>query len=133
MLIDRAQADAKFPEHHISLKPVPGLVDDNLPTTGDVHLYADPATYYGQSPILYADSEGMTGGENTPRGLEFCFSDDSESSKKVRNLVKDRIIKKLRWGSEPKASSREFAVKSLFPRILYTFSDVIVFVLREAR
>ncbi|UKZ79100.1 hypothetical protein TrVFT333_006850 [Trichoderma virens FT-333] len=133
MLMDRAQAQAKLPKDHINLKPVPGLVDDNLPTTGDVHLYADPATYYDQSPILFADSEGMTGGENTPRGIEFCSTDDSESAKKARNLVKDRIIKTLSWGNEPKKNSREFAVKSLFPRILYTFSDVIVFVLREAR
>ncbi|UKZ53308.1 hypothetical protein TrVGV298_007100 [Trichoderma virens] len=133
MLMDRAQAQAKLPKDHINLKPVPGLVDDNLPTTGDVHLYADPATYYDQSPILFADSEGMTGGENTPRGIEFCSTDDSESAKKARNLVKDRIIKRLSWGNEPKKNSREFAVKSLFPRILYTFSDVIVFVLREAR
>lgn len=133
MLMNRAQAKAELPNPYLNLNPVPGLVDDNFPTTGDVHLYADPGTYFDQRPILYADSEGMTGGENTPRGLEFYSPAETDNAKKARNLLKDKIIKTLTWASDPKRRSREFAVKSLFPRILYTFSDVIVFVLREAR
>lgn len=130
MLMNYAQAKYNQPDHY--LNPVPGLVDDNIPTTGDVHLYADPGTYHGQRPMLYADSEGMTGGESTPRGLELC-SKAGEIGKKPIKLVKDKIIRKLAWASDSKTRSREFAVKTLFPRILYTFSDVIVFVLREAR
>lgn len=48
---------------------VPGLMEDNIPTSGDVHLYADPGTDGAQFPILYADCEGMTGGESTPRAI----------------------------------------------------------------
>ncbi|PTB65192.1 hypothetical protein BBK36DRAFT_1122202, partial [Trichoderma citrinoviride] len=133
MLMHRAQAKADPPVENPTLNPVPGLVDDNCPTTGDVHLYADPGTYYDQKPILYADSEGMTGGESTPRGLEQWSQAETDTAKKTRDLVKDKIIKTLTWATDASKRSREFAVKSLFPRILYTFSDVIVFVLREAR
>lgn len=107
--------------------PVPGLVGDTVPTTGDVHLYPDPGTYYAQKPILYADCEGLTGGENTPRGMASQLINDK--AKKGKNKLRKRIS----WANNPKTQSREFAVSSLFPRILYTFSDVVVFVLREAR
>lgn len=107
--------------------PVPGLVGDTVPTTGDVHLYPDPGTYYAQKPILYADCEGLTGGENTPRGMASQLITDT--AKKGKNKLRKRIS----WANNPKMQSREFAVSSLFPRILYTFSDVVVFVLREAR
>lgn len=108
--------------------PVPGRPGDNLPTTADVHLYADPLTATGRLPILYADSEGMSGGEKTPRGLEF-------HGRKVKNILKDQIGKPLglTWASDEKTRSREFSVKNLFPKILYTFSDIIVFVLHESK
>jgi hypothetical protein len=46
--------------------PVTGRIDDLVPTSGDVHLYSDPQTYLGRQPILYADSEGLNGGEKLP-------------------------------------------------------------------
>jgi hypothetical protein len=39
----------------------------------------------------------------------------------------------LKWAVDAKQQSRQFSVSQLFPRLLYTFSDVIVFVLREVR
>ncbi|CAO2647539.1 Nn.00g084610.m01.CDS01 [Neocucurbitaria sp. VM-36] len=80
--------------------PVVGAVtNSNVPTSGDVHLYSDPSTYVSEYPMLFADCEGLEGGENTP-------------------------IKK---------SKRQHAVTELYPRLLYTFSDVIVFVLRNPK
>ncbi|KAL7784152.1 hypothetical protein V8C37DRAFT_420748 [Trichoderma ceciliae] len=113
--------------------PVPGLVSDNAPTTGNVHLYADAKTYGTERPILYADSEGMSGGENPPRGL--ALWEGMESVKHPRTYMKNnlRVLKRLRWADTPKKKSREYAVTNFFPRILYTFSDVVVFVLREVR
>ena len=129
MLIDRQQAKTdRFTNIHA---PVPGLVGDNIPTTGDVHLYEDPGTYHSQSPVLYADCEGMTGGENAPRGL--ACRDKVESAKRSGKLVKNVLRKRITWADNPRMQSREYAVTSLFPRILYTFSDVVVFVLREVR
>lgn len=39
---------------------------DKSPTSGDVHLYADPKTAYTRLPMLYADCEGLQGGEIEP-------------------------------------------------------------------
>ncbi|KAH7192830.1 uncharacterized protein B0J16DRAFT_394837 [Fusarium flagelliforme] len=129
MLIDRQQARTDSCNNMHA--PVPGLVGDNIPTTGDVHLYEDPGTYHSQSPMLYADCEGMTGGENAPRGL--ACREKVDSAKKSGKLVKNVLRKKITWADDPKTQSREYAVTSLFPKILYTFSDVVVFVLREVR
>lgn len=129
MLIDRLQAGLESSRNIPA--PVPGLVGDNVPTTGDVHLYEDPGTYHAQSPFLYADCEGMTGGENAPRGL--ACREKLESAKRSGKTVKNLLRKKITWADNPKMQSREYAVTSMFPRILYTFSDVVVFVLREVR
>jgi hypothetical protein len=112
--------------------PVPGLVGDNMPTTGDVHLYSDPGTYYTQKPILLADCEGITGGEHAPRGLIVREMVEGAKSK-IKKGSKTLIKKTLKWAKDDKLQSREYAVNTLFPRILYTFSDVVVFVLREVR
>lgn len=129
MLIDRQQARLESSGNIPA--PVPGLVGDNVPTTGDVHLYEDPGTYHAKSPVLYADCEGMTGGENAPRGL--ACREKVEGARKSGKLVKNALRKRITWADNPKMQSREYSVTSLFPRILYTFSDVVVFVLREVR
>lgn len=132
MLIDREQAQTNNRPLGLDSFPTPvtGLINDIVPTTGDVHLYSDPATYYGQRPTLYADCEGMSGGEKLPMGV--ACKEKIEAAKANTRMAKSKFRKPLVWASGPK-QSREFSVKRLYPRILYTFSDVIVFVLREAR
>lgn len=41
--------------------------------------------------------------------------------------------RRITWAKTPNTRKREFAVAQLYPRILYTFSDVVVFVLRSPR
>lgn len=36
------------------------------PTSSDVHLYKDPETIDTDRPILFADCEGLSGGNNNP-------------------------------------------------------------------
>lgn len=43
--------------------PVTGSVDHTVPTSGNVHLYPDPQSCSADYPILYADCEGLEGGE----------------------------------------------------------------------
>lgn len=75
MLIGREQASIggtkSFPA------PVNGLTDDLISNSGDVHLYADPATHHEKHPVLLADCEGLGGGQNVPRAKEH------QSSRKV--------------------------------------------------
>jgi hypothetical protein len=129
--------------------PVAGSVNVHAPTSGDVHLYADPGTYYTPYPILYADCEGMDGGEKTPIGAQNTWGNEPGSSKPTfptpspvqsrqaepRKLQKPakRSKRVLKWANSPEKRKREFAVKNLYPRILYAFSDIIVFVLRNDR
>ncbi|CAJ0552466.1 Ff.00g064450.m01.CDS01 [Fusarium sp. VM40] len=132
MLIDRERARVESVDNSKAYDvPVPGLVDDNIPTTGDVHLYEDPGTCWAQLPILYADCEGLTGGEARPQGL--TCRDKLDAARRPGQFVKNKLRKRLAWAEGPSMQSREFAVRTLFPRILYTLSDVVVFVLREVR
>ncbi|CAM1500480.1 Fc.00g096420.m01.CDS01 [Cosmosporella sp. VM-42] len=131
MLIAREQERTRQPKGFPA--PVTGLTGDNIPTTGDVHLYSDPGTVNAQRPILYADCEGFTGGENPPRGLRRSKTNKSINDPQQLARKVSKLSNHLAWARDPKRQSREYAVMSLFPRILYTFSDVVVFVIREVR
>ncbi|KAK1491219.1 hypothetical protein CTAM01_10334 [Colletotrichum tamarilloi] len=165
MLIDRlAMLDrgAKYPS------PVTSSNNDRLPTTGDVHLYADPMSYNTQAPVLYADCEGLDGGEAVPAGLRHRTKGKEEAlgilndvtnvmgktglgrspkpstasrssgvidTSSKRKFGKSRYASQrdLEWAVTPETKKREYAVTQLYPRLLYTFSDVVVFVLRNPR
>ena len=118
--------------------PVPGRINDSIPTTGNVHLYEDPATFKSGMPIIYADCEGMSGGEAAPSGLREVERDDEDDEAPDASMVQHpqggvRLRNEIRWAQTPHMQTREYAVTTLFPRILYTFSDVVVFVLREVK
>ncbi|KAH8677541.1 hypothetical protein BX600DRAFT_430886 [Xylariales sp. PMI_506] len=124
LLIDRqdmtSTGESKF------YSPVTSSNHDRIPTTGDVHLYADPATLYTPAPLLLVDSEGFNGGEAAPKQLR---NRSEEFAKGYKSCSSRRIT----WAKTPNTKKREYAVSQLYPRILYTFSDVVVFVLRNAR
>ena len=134
MLIDREQARNYSPDSEDPFPtPVTGRVGDLAPTTGDVHLYSDPATYLEKRPILYSDCEGLNGGEKRPLGT-VCKERLETAKSNTRMAAKSKLRRPLKWANgNAKYLSRDYSTKYLYPRILYTFSDVIVFVLREAR
>ncbi|KAH9825933.1 Patatin-like phospholipase [Teratosphaeria destructans] len=120
-----AENRAMFPS------PVVGsVVNDAVPTSGDVHLYADPATHAEQLPILFADCEGFEGGERIPLGArakkQLLTRDDPSRSGQVHTRT-------IEWANTEETRQREYAVTALYPRLLYTFSDCVVFVLRNAK
>ena len=111
----------------------------NVPTSGGVHLYPDPQTFPSDNPILYADCEGLEGGEREPMAERI-----KKASRHTGNHIPGRRTQSLEtrdhcsereitWADTPTKRSREFAVMSLYPRLLYTFSDVVVFVLKNPR
>ncbi|KAF3925728.1 hypothetical protein AA313_de0208129 [Arthrobotrys entomopaga] len=121
-----------------------------LPTSGDVHLFCDPHTCKPDSdrPILYADCEGLEGGERTPLGSRTLKREkiqkklsklsDSKQETKPSFLRRSRTIhqsseRELKWATTDTTRRREFVVSELYPRILYTFSDAVVFVIRETK
>jgi hypothetical protein len=119
--------------------PVIGAVGSHNPTSEDVHLYLDPRTADGQAPVLFADCEGLEGGEREPVAARLKRirrsekTEDGRIASKISRAVKIISERELLWADGPRTRTREFAVTNLYPRLLYTFSDVIVFVLKNPR
>jgi energy-coupling factor transporter ATP-binding protein EcfA2 len=146
MLIDQQERHHHTQERLFPSPVVGSLSNENVPTSGDVHLYSDPATCYGEFPMLYADCEGLEGGEHLPISAQFCNAPtlhkekerDSQTNRKGRE--RRRMTKGLHctqrnieWADSYEKQKRQYAVTELYPRLLYTFSDVIVFVLRNPK
>ena len=119
--------------------PVVGSASGTDPTSEDVHLYIDPCTAYSAEPILFADCEGLDGGEREPfcaklrkkrRNERSTLSGPLAHQSRTARLISER---ELEWADATKTKSRQYAVTNLYPRLLYTFSDVIVFVLRNPK
>ncbi|KAK6430823.1 hypothetical protein LTR95_013021, partial [Oleoguttula sp. CCFEE 5521] len=130
LLIDlKSEEDERFPT------PVVGAVGRDVATSEDVHLYLDPDSSESQAPLLFADCEGLEGGERDPIGAK--LKRKMESAQPIgpggrrKPRLKHTSERELIWADTPKKQSREFAVAHLYPRLLYTFSDVICFVLRN--
>jgi energy-coupling factor transporter ATP-binding protein EcfA2 len=143
MLIDQQVRKIDPTWELIAPSPVVGSPrNDHSPTSGDVHLYADPSTSQGQFPMLYADCEGLEGGEALPVSAQLCASSGgsrkrSESSSFKRHAGVAKLARGTQhtifWADTPETRKRQYAVSELYPRLLYTFSDTIVFVLRNAK
>jgi energy-coupling factor transporter ATP-binding protein EcfA2 len=113
--------------------PVVSAKGNTCPTSSDVHLYMDPPTSTSSHPILYADCEGLEGGEREPVA-ETLKKRTAKANPNVFDHPLQPISERdIIWADEPWRRSRAFAVKELYPRLLYTFSDVIVFVLRNSK
>lgn len=91
--------------------------------------------------MLYADCEGLQGGDSAPTS-EVLRKGVTGKSGSAPSINTHRIVKyvsgklrKLFWlkDKDEKLGSRQFIVENLYARILYTFSDVVVFVLKESR
>lgn len=98
-----------------------GSLDSCTATSGEVNLYKDPSTFGSVTPILYADCEGLDGGEPV------CSRYQNEWSKYGKSYL-----------MEPKDSNghpmdRKSAVRNLYPRFLYIFSDVICFISKNPK
>jgi energy-coupling factor transporter ATP-binding protein EcfA2 len=127
--------DLKSDEDEPFETPVVGAAGSDVATSEDVHLYLDPdsSSSESQAPLLFADCEGLEGGERDPAGAKFKRKMASVQNGAYGGLRKPTSERELAWADTPKKQSRDFAVAHLYPRLLYTFSDVIVFVLKNPR
>lgn len=147
MLIDQQERRTRPQKTFAFASPVVGSMrNENVPTSGDVHLYGDPQTYNGEYPMLYADCEGLEGGETLPMSAQYRGTPiiPKEKDKRAPSYAEHRKRHKIgkvarstqrniKWADSPEKSKRQYAVTELYPRLLYTFSDVIVFVLRNPK
>ncbi|KAI4697995.1 uncharacterized protein J4E84_001129 [Alternaria hordeiaustralica] len=147
MLIDQ-QERMDEQRNWILPSPVAGTsANSNVPTSGDVHLYSDPGTYSDEYPLLYADCEGLEGGENAPMAAQYRDRATAPQREEERSIIASGehrrrrkatksfhvTQREIKWANSPEKLKRQYAVTELYPRLLYTFSDVIVFVLRNAK
>jgi hypothetical protein len=107
--------------------PVVGMAGKDVPTSENVHLYNDPASARSESPILYADCEGLEGGEREPLGSRYRqprhdVNDPRTAFGPSLPLGRYGSERELVWADTPLRKSRQFAVTHLYPRLLYTFS-----------
>jgi hypothetical protein len=120
--------------------PIAGRRESTVPTSGDVHLYAAPHTDAAQEwrLLLYADCEGFHGGSQPPAALKV----KQHAFAELREAIKVRTASSVGWVREALSflnrscrwtlnlnGDREDAVRELFPRLLYNFSDVVVHVI----
>jgi energy-coupling factor transporter ATP-binding protein EcfA2 len=122
----------KTATHRYEKMPIPiaGSPGQDLSTTAGIHLYADPNTIGSTRPILYADSQGLEGGSREPVATKYRLGRlASGSSQSHVQSVERHII----WANDDLRRSTDFAVTHLYPRILFTFSDVVLFIHRNPR
>ncbi|RDW72341.1 uncharacterized protein DSM5745_07513 [Aspergillus mulundensis] len=101
------------------LTPIPGIKAFSArPTSSDVHLYHDTATIDTARPILFADSEGLLGGNQTP------FAASIES---IAGIAR----KMISWKGSTHKITRKYCVEHIYPRILYSFSEVLCYVIQQ--
>jgi len=102
--------------------PVPGSDSGSascIPTTGEVNLYSDPETFGTQSPRFYADCEGMLGAEPVAAQHQKSWNKCGR-----RYLIEEKDGKQI---------DRSTAVKTIYPKFLYIFSDAICMVTKNQR
>ncbi|PSK54732.1 hypothetical protein B9Z65_3821 [Elsinoe australis] len=134
MLITRALEALRRPQGEQWATPLVGAtIHDSVPTSGDVNLYADPRTHSSTLPILLADCEGFEGGERLPLGAMARWRMEKQSGHGEPAVGGSAASYNIEWAKTEDTRQREFAVMNLYPRILYTFSDVVVFVLRNPK
>ncbi|KAA8902468.1 hypothetical protein FN846DRAFT_955469 [Sphaerosporella brunnea] len=93
----------------------------DTPTSGDVHLFKDPSTYATRRPCFYADCEGLRGGTRLPMAVTKI-----DRIKQRVGEVKG-VSLSMRWAKQEQLS-REWMVERFYPRILFTFSDIVCYV-----
>lgn len=118
------------------LTPIPGIrAFCTKPTSSNVHLYYDMATLNTARPILFADSEGLLGGNQTP------FASSIESVSGIarylicphvqKPLTDNKSRKMIPWKDSTQKMTRKYCVEHIYPRILYAFSEVLCYVIQQ--
>ncbi|KAK3115116.1 hypothetical protein LTR53_005893, partial [Teratosphaeriaceae sp. CCFEE 6253] len=73
------------------------------------------------------------GGERTPLGARSRRRARSDPAKDDSSRPGNIHTRPIEWANTEETRQREYAVTALYPRLLYTFSDCVVFVLRNPK
>lgn len=143
MLIESSQGHGADKSNDDFPTPVVGGSGTSIPTSADIHLYMEPESKLTKFPRILADCEGLEGGEKVPVAHGWIEDSllkkrpemrlDDTMAKKTREKAQRGLRRKLRWATTEEKRKREFTVRELYPRLLYTYSNVVVFVLANER
>ncbi|RSL40294.1 hypothetical protein CEP54_016151 [Fusarium duplospermum] len=116
--------------------PIVGQRGYSVPTSADVHLYRDAMLddTEAERPLLYVDCEGFDGGSQSPTAHIYSPSSAPKVSRLTEGLAEINRWAKMGFSylqsgfKRPLAfdGQRRHAVKTLFPKLLYNSSDVVV-------
>ncbi|KAF8847642.1 hypothetical protein BDZ45DRAFT_315849 [Acephala macrosclerotiorum] len=137
LILLEASPDIAIPQY-----PIIGSSGSDVPTSEDVHLYLDPPTFHSEAPILYADCEGLDGGEREPMTTTYRIKRKSRDAPEPEESSDDETFsfrgshsskRELQWAKSRAERTRSFAVSCFYPRLLFTFSDMVIFVHRNSK
>ena len=132
-----------------------GTSDSSIPISWDVCLYADPKTFYDNSPVLYADCGSWFSGEraslkisrsnnsNLPdavfdtgsKAIQPSESDAASSPKKISRPLQRKAGTSwdVAWAGDDEATqNQDYPVSNISSSMIYTFSDTIVLAVRDS-
>ncbi|KAF4625168.1 hypothetical protein G7Y89_g12998 [Cudoniella acicularis] len=108
-------------------------------------MYADPTTLDSNRPLLFVDREGIGGGSNVPAAVQARTGARVLRQIKTFDISQDGQICPGKCNTHRSFDShddsttftaplvtRKFCVEDLYPRILYTFRDVLCFVSEQS-
>ncbi|CVK96682.1 uncharacterized protein FMAN_11012 [Fusarium mangiferae] len=118
--------------------PVVGPRQRSIATSGDIHLYYDTLMDDGETtgrPLLYADCEGFGAGTQRPTSHQGRRSYNWTSVLGLQEIPRWKTgWRNITSGFRrplPGIEKRQDAVRYLFPKLLYNFSDVVVNVMQS--
>ena len=127
MQVKSHRGDASKP---VQTPVISDMAEAHNPTSSDVHLFSDPATRMTTRPLLFADCEGLNGGTKDPQAVVSVAGAGKNLRSAFRRMRSRRVkVVGMRMGQR----SRAWIVKDLYPRILFTFSDLVCYVTRNLR
>ncbi|KAL9086928.1 MAG: hypothetical protein Q9165_006934, partial [Trypethelium subeluteriae] len=126
MLINQQQDHDNATSTGLFPTPIPGSTQNGcMSFSRDVHLFADPATYLGPCPLLYADCEGLESIEEpnflrdieylqkrSPYGSDGYHNDMKKLSKMVRGSKRG-----IAWANSSETKKLHYVANELYPRL----------------
>ncbi|KAF8457056.1 hypothetical protein BDZ91DRAFT_509801 [Kalaharituber pfeilii] len=114
--------------------PVVGEAEHaHLPTSSDVHVFIDPKSRGSERPIIYADCEGLHGGNQAPQAI-IQIQEAKKQYRKRGLRAQGRRLRSLRIANlRREQRCRGWVVTEFYPKILFTLSEVVCYVTRNLR
>jgi len=136
----RAQYDS-FSTHNPSYQPSKSYPDRNLNLRQRLSVYSSmssrntymPPTSGLQRPSVSAIDTSSVPASYSPWSAAAEQDESQDGWTSGCEKAYRGVTREIRWAQERERRSRQFIVENLYPRILYTFSDIVILVMRNPK